>query len=57
MRGQSVIAGEGGMGELFRARDTTLDRAVAIEILPEAFAADADRLPRFFSAKRESSPG
>ena len=35
------------MGQVFRARDTTLDRDVAIKILPEAFAHDADRLARF----------
>jgi hypothetical protein len=35
------------MGEVFRARDTKLKRDVAITILPEAFAADADRLARF----------
>src|SRR3954453_22920328 len=35
------------MGQVFRARDTRLDRDVAIKILPEAFAHDADRLARF----------
>jgi serine/threonine protein kinase/Tol biopolymer transport system component len=39
--------GEGGMGEVYRARDTKLNRDIAIKVLPEAFAQDADRLARF----------
>jgi len=47
--------GAGGMGEVYRARDTRLAREVAVKVLPAEFAKDADRLKRFEQEARATS--
>ena len=47
--------GAGGMGEVYRARDTRLDRDVAIKVLPESVSSDPERLRRFEQEARAAA--
>jgi len=47
--------GAGGMGEVYRARDTRLGRDVAVKVLPHQFSADGERLTRFEQEARAAS--
>jgi|HubBroStandDraft_5_1064220.scaffolds.fasta_scaffold05207_2 Tol biopolymer transport system component len=51
---QSLL-GSGGMGEVYRARDSRLNRIVAIKVLPASYSADGDRLQRFVQEARSAA--
>ena len=48
-----ALIGKGGMGEVYRARDTKLDRDVAVKVLPDDLAGDPERLARFDREAKE----
>jgi serine/threonine protein kinase len=49
------LIGKGGMGEVYRAHDTRLDRRVALKVLPPQFSGDAERLARFMQEARTTA--